>query len=198
MFHGLVPLLLVLAVIVTAGAARAADLSPQELRGALAAIQSSTASAKAAAPGRTDPRLYVASATKYRERGNGGAAREIVEVLFYRYEDGVTVRVSLDPASGQILETQEHKAFPTPLADEEYQEAVRLAKEGSEAVRTFLAARKAGDVAISAVPPVISDPNDARYGHRIVLLRFAPKTERGPVVVVELDLTRKSVKPFEG
>src|SRR5947208_12872927 len=71
--------------------ADAADLSPQELKGALGRIQSSAAFRKAAAH-KGDTRMYVAATSK-----NPG----IVEVLYFKYEGGVTIRAAMDARSGE-------------------------------------------------------------------------------------------------
>jgi hypothetical protein len=174
-----------------------AELSSQELKAALERIQGSAAFGKAAAR-RSDPRMYVVSASKYLGDRTTGATQEIVEVLYFKYEGGVTIRVTLEPRSGKILELEELKAYPAPLADEEHAEAIRLAKEQSEAVRQIAAATRADDLGVHAIPPVVSDPQDGRYGHRLVLLTFFQKTGHEPSVMVEVDLTKKTVRPFAG
>jgi hypothetical protein len=190
--------LLPVALFVSLGGALAAEtlvLDPQELGSAVAHIKAAALFHKAAA-GKKDPRLAVASAWKYRDPEARGKGEEVVEVLFFKYEGGVTIRAAVDAKSGEVLEVEELRAYPTPLASDELAEAVRLAGEQSEAVRKLIAGARPGDIVNRAFAPVISDPKDSRYGHRIAVLTVYHKAERLRAVKVEVDLTVASVKPF--
>jgi hypothetical protein len=178
-------------------AAERTDLSAQELDAAQQRIKGSASFTRAAARN-GDPRMYVVSASKYKGDKGAGGPEELVEVLYYKYEGGVTLRAALDGRTGDLLELEELKAYPTPLADEETQEAIRLAKEKSNAVRQVVANAPAGSLGVYAMPTVISLPSDLRYGHRIVLVTFYPKAGSKPTAMVEVDLTQKTVKPFPG
>lgn len=178
-------------------AAERTDLSAQELETAQQRIKGAASFNKAAARS-SDPRMYVVSASKYKGDKGASGPEELHEVLYYKYEGGVTIRAALDGKTGELLEIEELKAFPTPLADEEIQEAIRLAKEKSNAVRQIVANAPAGSLGIYTMPTVISLPSDLRYGHRIVLVTFYPKAGSKPSAMVEVDLTQKTVKPFPG
>jgi hypothetical protein len=193
--HGIVAIALACMAGVPFCAAGESELSSQELKAAVDHIKGSAAFGKAAARG-SDPRMYLVSASKYVGSPAAGAAQEIVEVLYYKYEGGVTIRAALDARSGEVLELEELKAYPAPLADEEHAEAIRLARERSDAVRRIVAVTRANDLGVYSLSPVVADPQDARYGHRLVLLTFFRKTGHGPSVMVEVDLTQQTVRPF--
>lgn len=191
----LVPLALAWGFVGTAGVAETLPLSAEEQSAAVEKIKGSLSFSKAAA-GKRDPRLYAASAWKYRDKEATREGQEVIEVLFYKYEGGVTLRASLDTKTGKVFEVEELKAYPCPLAGEERAAALRLAREQSPAVQKLLAALRAAEVGVNAISPVISDPNDPLYGHRVAYLTVYSTAQRSARVRVVVDLTAKSVKPF--
>lgn len=173
-------------------AAEGKALGAEELRAARQRLEADAAFARAAAT-RADDRLVLVGATRYRAADD---EKELVELLYFKYEGGVTVRAALDPRTGRVVEVESLKAFPAPLADEEYAEAVRLAREQNGPVRDLVARQRGPALGVHVVPVVISDPNDPRYGHRIVLVTHYVKAGGGPSILVEVDLTQKILRPF--
>ena len=193
--HGMAALALLCLAGGPVRAAERTDLSAQELETAPQRIKGSAMFNKASSR-KSDPRMYVVSSSKYKGDKGATGPEEVVEVLYYKYEGGVTLRAALDGRTGDLLELEELKAYPTPLADEEIQEAIRLAKEKSNAVRQVVSSAPEGSLGVYAMPTVISLPSDLRYGHRIVLVTVYPKAGSQPSAMVEVDLTQKTVKPF--
>lgn len=178
-----------------AGAADAAErttaLGAQELRSIAQRIESSEQFRQAAARG-TDDRMFLVNAARHE---TAGGEQAVVEVLYYKYEGGVTLRATLDAKQGTVLEVQELRAYPAPLAREEHAEALRLAREQNRPARALLAA---GDADVEVAVPVVSNPRDPRYGHRLVFLTLYRKAGGGPAVMLEVDLTARSVRPLGG
>jgi hypothetical protein len=176
-----------------AGAAERTAIGAQELSSIAQRIESSEQFKQAAARG-SDGRMFLVNAARYEAAGGG---QEVVEVLYYKYEGGVTLRATLDAKRGNVLEVQELKAYPTPLAREEHAEALRLARELNPPAKSLLATAP-GEVDVEVAVPVVSNPNDPRYGHRLVFLTLYRKAGGGPAAMIEVDLTQKSVRPLNG
>jgi hypothetical protein len=202
MKHGIAAMGLAL-VCLASTAARAAEtaaLDAQELGAAARRVESSAQFEKAAAR-KSDQRLYLVAAARYGggldEPENPGAP-EILELVYYKYEGGVTLRATLDARQGTVLEVQALAAYPAPLAREERAEAVRLARDRDPSARALFAASKPEEIEVELLAPVVSDSADARYGHRLALLTLYRKTGGGPGVMLEIDLTRGSVRRLGG
>jgi hypothetical protein len=163
-----------------------------EMQAMLTKIENSPEFRQATAA-KTDSRLYFASAAKYETREDDGAVRETAQVLYYKYEGGVTIRVTWDLKAGAVTNVETLEAYPTPLAEAERSAAILLAKEQNDLIRQRFVNSKAKDVEIEVLNPVISNPEDPRYGHRMVLLTFFHKKGKPATVTVEVDLTRKTV-----
>jgi hypothetical protein len=168
------------------------SFKPGELQALLARIESSPELRQAAAA-KTDSRLYFASAAKYEIQEDKGALREIAQVLYFKYEGGVTIRVTWDLQAGKVINLETLEAYPTPLAAEEQAAAIQLAREKNDLIRQRFGTTKAKDIEIEVLNTVISNPEDPRYGHRMVLLTFSHKKGKPTTVTVEVDLTQKTV-----
>jgi len=154
-------------------------------------IESSDEFQRAAAR-QKDSRLVFVGASKYANTDVAAESAAIVEAVYYKYEGGITIRATTD-SEGKLLKLEELEAYPTPLTPEEQSEAVRLANEKSEEVRAISTAAQ-GELVVEALAPVVADPADPRYGHRLVLLTFYPRSSRARSVLVEVDLTQGSVR----
>lgn len=178
------------------GSVERTELRDDELRTVIETLQGLELFKKATA--RTeDQRMFLVSSSKYRVKEDGKAEKAVAEVVYFRYEGGITIRATLDLGTNELLKLEELKAYPTPLAEEESTEAIRLAKEQSPAVRALYAANGEKDVKIEKLVPVISNPEDPRYGHRLVILMFGPKSRPEGVVKVAVDLTLRTAGPLE-
>ena len=178
-------------------AARAAEktaLAAQEVSSAAQRIESSAQFEKVAAR-QSDPRMYLVTAARYPASAK---KPEIIELVYFKYEGGVTIRATLDAQKNEVLAVQALRAYPAPLAREERDEAVRLARALDPGARALFAGAKPEELEIELLAPVVSDPKDARYGHRLALLTLFRKAGGGPGVMLEVDLTRGSVRPLAG
>lgn len=142
---------------------------------------------------KTDSRLVFVGATRYAVEDAAPERASVVEAVYYKYEGGITIRATTD-AEGKLLKLEELEAYPTPLTPEEQSEAVRLANEKSEEVRAISTGTPQGELVIEVLAPVVADPADPRYGHRLVLLTFYPQSSRARSVMVEVDLTQRTVR----
>ena len=93
---------------------------------------------------KADRREYVVNVERLDAKGEDGtpkadapkAARPARAVVTsYRYYDDLTVFSTIDLESGKVVDVQAVQHLPTPLSDGEYDEAIRLAREGSDEVR---------------------------------------------------------------
>ncbi len=144
-----------------------------------------------------DQRLYLVSSSKYRIIEDGSPAKEIAEVVYFRYQGGLTIRATVDLKNMELLKLEELKAYPTPLADAELSQAVTLANKESPAVKSLYTRVGEKNIEIDHLVPVVSNPRNPQYSHRLVILMLAPRGKPEDVVKVEVDLTRGIVKPLE-
>lgn len=170
------------------------ELADTELRAVLERIEASEAFQRAAARER-DPRLYRVGSWAYESEPEGGRQRTLAEVLYFKYEGGITIRVQIDLDSLAVQQVEALEAYPTPLSPEEEAQAVSLARENSEAVRSLLARSGEDEVDVEMLNPVISNRDDPRYGHRIVYVTFRRNTGNPESAMVEVDLTAKNARP---
>ena len=123
---------------------------------------------------------------------------EVVETLHFKYDEGVTIRTRIDAQKMIVLKTEKLRAYPTPLAAEELEKAVGLAREKSAPVNKIYGDAE-GKPDVTALVPVISDAMSPRFGHRLVILSVGPKPPAdakappGKRVTVEIDLTDGTV-----
>lgn len=109
------------------------------------------------------------------------AARAVV--TRYDYATGITTRTTVDLGTGKALDIRKDVNYPTPLADEELDQAIALARQK---VSEFDAAMKAAtpdEVSVSHLAPVDNDPSSATYGHRLVYLWVERPTRTRRVLV---------------
>jgi len=123
-----------------------------------------------------------------------GAARgeDMVEMSFFNYNNGKTVRATIDPKEKKVVKVESFEAYPTPLAEEEKRRAEVLAKEKDDKVIDMLK-KYGGEVEFSHLAPVISNKKSPRFGKRIVILYARPKEAKGRSVMVTVDLTDEVV-----
>jgi hypothetical protein len=180
---------------------RSMELTGQELQAAEQAIQNAQRP-RAAMAVKAEKRVYRTSAVKYEIQETPGVRAAAAppsykaEIMYYKYEGGETVRVTLDLPSGmppKVVKTETFKAYPTPLAPEEKQEAQRLAKEKVKQVSDLVAGAAPGDVVTEILSPIVSNPKLPKYNHRLVLLTLQRRSQGARRVQVEVDLTKGTV-----
>jgi hypothetical protein len=180
---------------VLAGSA-AASTKPMEFQAgevsSLVGRIKSSAQFKTAAAFKTDGRLILVNEAKYETEG--GEHHEVAEITFYKYEGGVTLKVTQDMAAGQPPKVETLRSYPTPLAKEEEEKAVQLAREQIKAVGELLAGPAKDDLVTDILAPVVSNPKNPLYGHRLALLTFHRRSGQTMPIIVQVDLTRSHAK----
>ncbi|MEW4566617.1 hypothetical protein AB1L88_02000 [Tautonia sp. JC769] len=125
--------------------------------------------------------------------------RVVVETLHFKYDEGVTIRSRIDAESREVVSVEKLRAYPTPLAPEELEEAMKLAREESDAVQGLFEEARDDGPKVTHLVPVISDPDNPRFGSRIVLLQLRLRPEPGADeppgrgLTVEVNLTDRMV-----
>jgi hypothetical protein len=120
------------------------------------------------------------------------AATSRAVVTSYRYFDDLTVFSTIDLETGKIVDVQAVQHLPTPLSDGEYEEAIGLAREGSDEVRRLY--ERFGDQL--TVYPQFSQytlKGDARR-HRVVHLNYRVGKRDLSYPRPEVDLTTRKVE----
>ncbi|MEX0679685.1 MAG: hypothetical protein WD063_21630 [Pirellulales bacterium] len=123
--------------------------------------------------------------------------RDVMEVLHYRYDDGKTIRTLFNAADNKSIKTEELEAYPTPLADEELEQAKKLARSQEKRVNDLFVRHEEEEVTVRALAPVISDRKNKLYGKRLAILRYMPMGKPAEAVTVEVNLTDGVVLPSE-
>jgi len=109
------------------------------------------------------------------------AARAIV--TRYDYATGVTTRTTVDLGTGRALDVRKDVNYPTPLADEELDQAIALARQKVSEFDNAMKGAKPDDLSVSHLAPVDNDPSSATYGHRLVYLWVERPTRTRRVLV---------------
>lgn len=148
---------------------------------------------RTAAIGRTDPRRYLTHFWAYELKAGKEAPRRLAEVTHFKYEGGETIRTTVDLGTREVVKVEVLKAYPTPLAPDELTAAVSLAKEKSPAVRAFYE-KHPNDVQVQALAPVVADAKSPRFGHRIALLTFRTKKDARDSLLIDVDLTNRTIQ----
>jgi hypothetical protein len=138
----------------------------------------------------------VAPAKDDGERPRGLLEAALVVVSHYRYRNDEVIRSTVDLKTRKVLKVETFAHLPTPLSEEEFAEAKKLAfDEKQEAGKKLAAALKPyGDkLRIEPLLPRVGK-DDKAFGHRLVNLVFHAGTTylTSPRVIV--DLTTREVK----
>ena len=120
---------------------------------------------------------------------------EFAEALHFDYDSGRTIRTLFNLTEGKAVKVEALEAYPTPLADEEFNQAITLATEKDERVSALRKKHQEADLEIQALAPVISDKKNKRFGKRLAILTFMPKTKLEESVSVTVNLTDDVVLP---
>ncbi len=92
-------------------------------------------------------------------------------VTRYEYATGLTTRTTVDLDSGQAVHVRQDANYPTPLAKEEYEQALALARKANREFDAIIKAATPDDLLITSQLPLYDNPKHPRYGHRLVALR---------------------------
>ena len=115
------------------------------------------------------------------EKPAADAARAVV--TRYEYATGVTTRTTVDLGTGKALDVRRDVNYPTPLADEELEQAITLARQKVVEFESVMKGANPGDLSVSHLAPVDNDPSSATYGHRLVYLWVERPTRTRRILV---------------
>jgi hypothetical protein len=118
-------------------------------------------------------------------RGTPPSDPQRAMVMRYDYATGVTTRTTVDLGTGRALDVRADTNYPTPLAKEELDQAIALARQKVSAFDDILKAARPEDVSISHLSPLDNDPQSATYGHRLVYL-WVSRPRRSEQILVDL------------
>ena len=168
--------------------------SPEQIGAANLVLENTGAkkqmmSAAAASAPTAPPRQQLVRASIVSAPTEQSPEREIVEMLHFDYSDGRTVRSRVDLTNKKVLKVERLAAYPTPLAEEELRKAISLARDLAPAVNA-LYQEDTAKVKVEPLVPTIADPNDPRFGRRIVDLNFRLERKNARVSV---DLTTGTI-----
>jgi hypothetical protein len=111
------------------------------------------------------------------------AARAIV--TRYDYATGITTRTTVDLGTGRALDIRKDVNYPTPLADEELDQAITLARQKVSEFDSAMKSAQPNELSVSHLAPVDNDPSSATYGHRLVYL-WVDRPTRTRRILVDL------------
>lgn len=109
------------------------------------------------------------------------AARAVV--TRYEYATGVTTRTTVDLGTGKALDIRKDVNYPTPLADEELDQAIAIARQKVGEFDSAMKGANSSELSVSHLAPVDNDPSSATYGHRLVYLWVERPTRTRRVLV---------------
>jgi hypothetical protein len=92
-------------------------------------------------------------------------------VTRYDYASGLTTRTTVDLETGVAVHVRQDANYPTPLAKEEYEQALALARKANPEFDAIIKAAAADQLLITSQLPLYENPRHPRYGHRLVALR---------------------------
>jgi hypothetical protein len=131
------------------------------------------------------PTETATSETTPAARGVGPPPSDRAVVMRYDYATGITTRTTVDLATGRALDVRKDVNYPTPLAQEELDHAIALAREKVSEFDAIIKAARPQDVAISHLAPLDNDPSSSTYGHRLVYL-WVQRPTRSEQILVDL------------
>ena len=113
-------------------------------------------------------------------------------VMRYDYATGVTTRTTVDLESGKAVHVRHDANYPTPLAQEEYDQALALARNGVPEFDAIIKTSPPAELKINVQTPLYDNRSHRRYGHRLVTLWIEEPTPSGRITV---DLSTNEVVP---
>ncbi len=119
-----------------------------------------------------------------RGKAPGGDGQRAL-VMRYDYATGVTTRTTVDIGTGKALDMRKDVNYPTPLAKEELDQAIALAREKVGEFDAIIKAARPEDLSISHLSPLDNNPSSATYGHRLVYL-WVQRPARSEQILVDL------------
>lgn len=109
-------------------------------------------------------------------------------VMRYDYATGITTRTTVDLETGKAVHVREDANYPTPLAHEEYDQALAVARRSVPEFDAIMKVATPETLRINTLTPLYEDPSNPRYGHRLVIVWIeAPTTSRRITVDLSTD-----------
>jgi len=102
------------------------------------------------------------------ERAAPGLPRRAF-VMRYDYATGVTTRTLVDLDAEKVIDLKAEANYPTPLAKEELDRALELARAASPELDKLLKDHPT-DRELQVLVPIDNAPTSPRYGHRLAIL----------------------------
>ena len=93
-------------------------------------------------------------------------------VTRYDYASGVTTRTTVDLVTGKAVHVRQDANYPTPLAKEEYEQALALARKAAPEFDAIVKTAAPAELLITTQLPLYDNPKHPRCGHRLVALRI--------------------------
>jgi len=117
--------------------------------------------------------------------GAGPTATQRAVVVRYDYATGITTHTTVDLRTGKALDVREDVNYPTPLAKEEHDQAVAIARSAVPQFDAIIRGARPEELRIRHLSPLDNDATSARYGHRLVYV-WIDRPTRSPRVLVDL------------
>jgi hypothetical protein len=114
-----------------------------------------------------------------------GGDGQLAVVMRYDYATGVTTRTTVDIGTGKALDRRKDVNYPTPLAKEELDQAISLARQKVSEFDAIIKAARPEELSISHLSPLDNNPSSATYGHRLVYL-WVQRPARSEQILVDL------------
>jgi hypothetical protein len=115
--------------------------------------------------------------------GPSTAGTKRAVVTRYDYASGLTTRTTVDLDSGKAVHVRQDANYPTPLAKEEYEQALAIARKANAEFDAIIKAAAPDDLLITSQLPLYANPRHPRYGHRLVALRVEAPDVSDRIVV---------------
>jgi hypothetical protein len=138
-------------------------------------------------------KMVVCSVVQYTGKRGELKGKPLAQAMHYRYDDGVTVRTTLNLADKKVVRVERLVAYPTPLAPVERREALALAQEKSPEVKALLEKYKEEERSVEVLVPVVSQRDNRLFGKRLVSLRVVPNARPEDSAAVMVNLTDRTV-----
>jgi hypothetical protein len=131
-------------------------------------------------------KVYLSKIDVFRDSHDRDSPRKAM-VVHYRYADNAALITGVDVARKKVLKVEAVAGFPTPLAPEEINRAVQLAKAHPK-VKAFLDAN-GGRIRVEAYLAHSSVPSDPAFNHRVANMAFCLGEDYLRAPNVDVDLT---------
>jgi hypothetical protein len=135
-------------------------------------------------------RVVPSTMVEYTEAPEGSKQEEtFVRALFYRYDDGKSIRALWNRTTGKLVKVDVLEAYPTPLNEAEEARSRGIAIAQIEEFKALLEKSREESVTFEFQAPVISDRKDPRFGKRLVTVYLTPRAANAGAISATVNLT---------